>query len=312
MSGEIRFLWGWGDLEMALKIFRMDAASCNGCDIEILAALAPQYEASKLDIEVVPLPEEANVLVVTGPVVSKSVKELEEIYCKIQEPKLVVAIGQCANSKDVFHDSYNVEGPVDNVIPVNYYIPGCPPRPQAILHAIAIALEKPDFKAGSDIWNVPEGFRGKIDVDSDKCIGCEACVRLCPSEAIDAIEVDGEKTLNFNYTRCILCATCEEFCPEEAITLTGEYRLVTADRNTAFTKVELNVEKCSVCGKHYTLPGIATKGIERMLEKQSHYKQYSKSLGEAAKICLDCRNNLDNIRNAKKLLLTLNKASLSS
>jgi len=295
---------------MPLKIFRMDAASCNGCDIEILAALAPKFEASQLGIEVVLRPEEANVLVVTGIVISKSVKELEEIYSKIQEPKLVVAVGQCANSKDVFHDSYNVEGPVDNIIPVNYYVPGCPPRPQAILHAIATALEKPDFKAGSDIWNVPKGFRGKIEVDSDKCIGCEACVKLCPSEAIDVIEMDGKKTLRFNYTRCVLCATCEEFCPEEAITLTEEYRLVTADRTTAFSKVELNVEQCSVCGNYYTPSGIAEKGIQRMLEKQGNYKQYSKGLREAAKICLGCRNSLDNIRNAKKLLLTLNKASL--
>ena len=295
---------------MALKLFRMDAASCNGCDIEILAALAPQFEASQLGIEVVLRPEEANVLVVTGIVISKSVKELEEIYSKIQEPKLVIAVGQCANSKDVFHDSYNVEGPVDNIIPVNYYIPGCPPRPQAILHAIATVLEKPDFKAGSEIWDVPEGFRGKVEADSDKCTGCEACVKICPSEAIDAIETDGKRTLRFNYTRCVLCAICEEFCPEEAITLTDKYRLVTADRTKAFSKVELNVDQCSVCGNYYNPPGIAEKGIQRVLEKQGTYKQYSKGLGEVAKICLACRNKLDNIRNAKKLLLTLDKASL--
>ena len=114
----------------------MNAASCNGCDIEILAALTPRYDAERLGVELVPSPRHADVLLVTGTLNPLMRDRLKTVYEQMPEPRHVVAIGACALGGGVMKDCYNVGHGIDTAIPVDLYIPGCPPRPEAIIYGI--------------------------------------------------------------------------------------------------------------------------------------------------------------------------------
>ena len=129
-----------------------NSGSCNGCDIEILATLTPRYDLERLGIKLQGSPRHADVLVCTGPVTRQSRDRLRRVYEQMPEPKFVVAVGACSISGGVFHDCYNVLGGVDQVIPVDVYIPGCAPRPEAIINGVAILLKKlqPDRAAEID------------------------------------------------------------------------------------------------------------------------------------------------------------------
>lgn len=113
-----------------------NSGSCNGCDIEILATLTPRYDVERFGIKLEGSPRHADVLIVTGPVTRQSRERLLRTYEQMPEPKFVVSVGSCSISGGVFQGCYNVGGSTDEVIPVNVYIPGCPPRPEAIVDGI--------------------------------------------------------------------------------------------------------------------------------------------------------------------------------
>ena len=119
-----------------------NSGSCNGCDIEILATLTPRYDLERLGIKLQGSPRHADVLVCTGPVPRQSRDRLRRIYEQMPEPKFVVAVGTCGISGGVFHDCYNILGGIDQVIPVDVYIPGCPPRPEAVIDGVALLLKQ--------------------------------------------------------------------------------------------------------------------------------------------------------------------------
>jgi NADH-quinone oxidoreductase B subunit len=119
-----------------------NSGSCNGCDIEILATLTPRYDLERLGIKLQGSPRHADVLVCTGPVTRQSRDRLRRIYEQMPEPKFVVAVGTCSISGGVFHDCYNILGGVDQVIPVDVFIPGCPPRPEAVINGVALLLKQ--------------------------------------------------------------------------------------------------------------------------------------------------------------------------
>jgi membrane-bound hydrogenase subunit mbhJ len=124
----------------------MNTGSCNGCDIEILAALTPRYDVERFGIVLVGSPRHADVLLVTGPVTRQMVDRVKLIFEQTPDPKVVMAIGNCGIEGDVFHESYNLAGPIDQILPVTVYVPGCPPRPEAIIEGVLKAwllLEKP-------------------------------------------------------------------------------------------------------------------------------------------------------------------------
>jgi len=121
-------------------IIHYDASSCNGCDIETLACLTPLYDIERFGAVNVGNPKHADILLVTGSVNYKSRRVLRNIYDQMTEPRVVVAVGICATSTGVFHQSYNVLGGADHSVPVDVYIPGCPPRPEAIIYGVALAL----------------------------------------------------------------------------------------------------------------------------------------------------------------------------
>jgi NADH-quinone oxidoreductase B subunit len=121
-------------------VLHFNSGSCNGCDIEILATLTPRFDVERLGIKLQASPRQADILLVTGPVTRQARERLLRIYEQMPEPKFVVAIGGCAISGGVFQGCYNVANGVDNVIPVNAYIPGCPPRPEAIIDGVVKLL----------------------------------------------------------------------------------------------------------------------------------------------------------------------------
>lgn len=126
----------------SLWVYHFNSGSCNGCEIEIVATITPRYDPERFGIKLVGSPRHADVMLVTGPVVHKMKDRLLRVYAQIPDPKLVMCIGSCGISGGVFYDSYNLEGPVDEVIPVDIYVPGCPPRPEAIIHGVVKALQK--------------------------------------------------------------------------------------------------------------------------------------------------------------------------
>ncbi|WEU41094.1 MAG: NADH-quinone oxidoreductase subunit B family protein [Candidatus Odinarchaeum yellowstonii] len=123
-------------------LFHLNTGSCNGCDIEILAALTPRYDVERLGCVLVGSIRHADILLVTGPVTSQMHERVKRIYEQMPEPKAVVVVGSCALSGGVYTGSPSVEGPVDKFIPVDAYVAGCPPRPEAIVKGILEALRK--------------------------------------------------------------------------------------------------------------------------------------------------------------------------
>jgi len=118
-----------------------NSGSCNGCDIEILATLTPRYDVERLGIKLQGSPRHADVLICTGPVTLQSRDRLKRIYDQMPEPKFVIAVGSCALSGGVYQGCYNIVGSIAEVIPVDVFVPGCPPRPEAIINGVVQLLE---------------------------------------------------------------------------------------------------------------------------------------------------------------------------
>lgn len=129
-------------LGRALAIREVDAGSCNGCEIEITGLTGPVYDSERFGIHFVASPRHADMLLVTGPVTRNMEIPLLKTYEATPDPKLVVAVGDCAQTCGVFRGSYAVAGSVDQVIPVDVFVPGCPPEPAAILRGILAALDR--------------------------------------------------------------------------------------------------------------------------------------------------------------------------
>jgi membrane-bound hydrogenase subunit mbhJ len=125
----------WARLNSVWAV-HFNSGSCNGCDIEILATLTPRYDVERFGIKLEGSPRHADVLIVTGPVTRQARERLLRTYQQMPEPKFVISVGSCSISGGVFKGCYNVGGSTDEVIPVDVYIPGCPPRPEAIVDGI--------------------------------------------------------------------------------------------------------------------------------------------------------------------------------
>ena len=123
-------------------LYHFNAGACNGCDIELVTCLSPRYDMEQLGIKLEGSPRHADIICVSGPVTRSTREALETIYGQMPEPKVVVAIGSCPATCNVFAGSPVIDGPVDKIIPVDIYVPGCPPRPHAIIDGIARAIEK--------------------------------------------------------------------------------------------------------------------------------------------------------------------------
>ena len=130
-----------GQLGRSLHVRQVDAGSCNACELEIAATTNPRYDLERFGIHLVASPRHADVLLVTGPVTRNMEIALRRTYEAAPEPRVVVAVGACGCSGGIFGEgTYAAVGGVDRVVPVDVYIPGCPPRPQAILNGLLVAM----------------------------------------------------------------------------------------------------------------------------------------------------------------------------
>jgi Ni,Fe-hydrogenase III small subunit/ferredoxin len=127
-------------LGRSLHIREVDAGSCNGCEVEIVGLNSPIYDAERFGVHFVASPRHADMLLVTGPVTRNMELALKKTYDAMPAPRLVVAVGACGCSGGIFGVNYATRGAVDAVIPVDVYIPGCPPNPHALLHGILLAI----------------------------------------------------------------------------------------------------------------------------------------------------------------------------
>jgi NADH-quinone oxidoreductase B subunit len=123
-------------------LLHFNTGACNGCDIEVVALLTPRYDVERFGIKLEPSPRHADVLVVTGVVTKQCAPRLEMIYKQMPDPKFVIAVGACACSGGIFQGCYGLSKRLDEIIPVDVYIPGCPPKPEAIVQGVAKLLGK--------------------------------------------------------------------------------------------------------------------------------------------------------------------------
>lgn len=122
-------------------LLHYDGTSCNGCDIEVLAALTPVYDAERFGIVNTGDPMQADIFLITGGVNSQNAAVVKQLYDQMPRPKVVVAVGVCACTGGVFKDCYNIHGGADTVIPVDIYVPGCSAKPQNIIDGIVKAID---------------------------------------------------------------------------------------------------------------------------------------------------------------------------
>ncbi|AVF33595.1 NADH-quinone oxidoreductase subunit B family protein [Rahnella sikkimica] len=127
-------------------VYRVDCGGCNGCEIEIFAAISPLFDAERFGIKVVPSPRHADILLFTGAVTRAMRMPALRAWDSAPDPKICISYGACGNSGGIFHDLYCVWGGTDKIVPVDVYIPGCPPTPAATLYGFAMALGLLDQK----------------------------------------------------------------------------------------------------------------------------------------------------------------------
>lgn len=149
-------------------IIHYDGSSCNGCDIEVLAALTPLYDVERFGVVNTGNPKHADILLVTGAVNTQNKPVLQQIYEQMPEPKVVVACGACACTGGVFRDCYNTLGGTDTVIPVDVYAPGCAVRPEALIDAVVAGVQALDEKRGAGERRTPaaDTREGALAVDA--------------------------------------------------------------------------------------------------------------------------------------------------
>lgn len=129
-------------LTKSIWVFHVSAASCNNCDIEILDCLTPRFDVERFGIQLVGSVRHADALLVAGIVNKKCIPRIKKIYEQIPKPCVVVAVGQCAISQHMFRFGYNAPLTLDKILPVDVYIPGCPPKPEAIIAGIVKLVSK--------------------------------------------------------------------------------------------------------------------------------------------------------------------------
>lgn len=134
------------DIQRSAYVYRVDCGGCNGCEIEIFASITPLFDTERFGIKVVASPRHADILLFTGAVTRAMRMPALRAYHAAPDPKVCVSYGACGCGGGIFHDLYCVWGGTDTILPVDVYIPGCPPTPGATIYGFALALGLLDQK----------------------------------------------------------------------------------------------------------------------------------------------------------------------
>lgn len=164
------------DIRRSAYVYRVDCGGCNGCEIEIFSAITPVFDAERFGIKVVASPRHADILLFTGAVTRAMRMPGLRAYHAAPDPKIVVSFGACGCSGGIFHDMYSVWGGTDKIVPVDVYIPGCPPTPAATIYGFAMALGLLDQKLKAGQHDEGEGERTRLrhaGVPLDLCVEIE-------------------------------------------------------------------------------------------------------------------------------------------
>ena len=129
-------------LTRSIYVFHVSSGSCNNCDIELLDCLTPRYDLERFGIILVGSIKHADAMLCTGSTNRLCVPRIKMLYDEMPKPGFVVAWGACGSSRGLFKDSYNTGAPLDEVVPVDMYIPGCPPKPEAIIGGFVKLIQK--------------------------------------------------------------------------------------------------------------------------------------------------------------------------
>lgn len=128
-------------MEKSPWIYHINTGSCNGCDIELVALLGARYDIERYGVKLAGTPRHADIVVVTGPVTSQSKERMLRVISQVPEPKVIMSLGSCPMSCNVFKGSYSVEGPLDKWVEVDVSVGGCAPKPEAIIEGLRKAIE---------------------------------------------------------------------------------------------------------------------------------------------------------------------------
>ncbi|MEI2387770.1 NADH-quinone oxidoreductase subunit B family protein [Breoghania sp. JC706] len=128
------------DIQRSAYVYRVDCGGCNGCEIEIFGTITPVFDSERFGIKVVPSPRHADILLYTGAVTRSMRMPALRSWEAAPDPKIVVSYGACGCTGGIFHDMYCVWGGTDKIVPVDVFIPGCPPTPAATIYGFAVAL----------------------------------------------------------------------------------------------------------------------------------------------------------------------------
>ncbi|WP_163194828.1 NADH-quinone oxidoreductase subunit B family protein [Clostridium thermarum] len=131
-------------------IFHLNAGSCNGCDIELIALLGPNFDAERFGVKLTGTPRHADIVFVTGPITSQSRERMQRVLAQVPDPKVIVSLGSCPISGNVFKGSYSIEGPLDKWVHVDVAVGGCPPKPEAMMDGLLKAIEILNKKRGEE------------------------------------------------------------------------------------------------------------------------------------------------------------------
>lgn len=264
-----------------VRLFRINTGSCNGCDVELaVTAAVDEFDVEQLGCRYTEEPHEADILLITGPLTVRARNEVLHLYAQAPETKVTVAVGVCPVSGGVFRDSYAVDGPVQRYLPVDLNLPGCPPRPQALLAGIAQALDlwrarsqgadtalaptSPEIAADAPAQQFP--IRGRMSFDPKACVDCRMCRHVCAAGAIH-FDDKGDKgdrhlrsqfpsespegvRLTLWHNSCVFCGLCSHYCPTGALSATGDWHLAhRGEQGFRFAEQgEIPYTPCSGCG----------------------------------------------------------------
>ncbi|MFQ1711697.1 NADH-quinone oxidoreductase subunit B family protein [Aeromonas veronii] len=147
------------DIRRSAYVYRVDCGGCNACEIEIFATITPLFDAERFGVKVVASPRHADILLFTGAVTRAMRVPALRAYEAAPDPKICIAYGACGCDGGIFHDLYCVWGGTDKIVPVDVYIPGCPPTPAATIYGFAVALGLLEQKLKATSHEVQPGER---------------------------------------------------------------------------------------------------------------------------------------------------------
>lgn len=151
---------------------------------------------------------------------------------------------------------------------------------------VAISRGRVTFRYPKKKTVIPEGLRGKPEIDFEACIGCGGCISVCPSNALTLTDNGDVRAIGLFYGRCIFCGRCEESCPVGAITLTNVFELASLDREHLEVVAEYKLAKCESCGRYYA----TEKSLKDVLLAYNEaLTDYDEDLRDTILVCTECR-----------------------